>query len=489
MNPSVLIIGSGFGGIAAAVELKKAGIEDIVVLEQADDVGGVWRDNTYPGAACDVPSSLYSFSFEPNPAWPRRYAPQPQILSYLRHVAERYGVRPHVRLGARVVRCTWSEATQCWEVELASGETLRADVLVPAVGQLSRPALPQIPGIATFGGAAFHSAAWDHSIDLSGKNVAVIGTGASAIQFVPAIQPMVGSMTIFQRTAPYVLPRWDSAYGERHQTLFARFPITQRSERLGWFGYLEVGTVGYLYAPIIARAMTAVARRHMRRQTAGKPGLFELIWPDYPMGCKRTLLSDDYLPALTACNVTLTTAPIEAIEPDAILCTDGIRYPADVIIYGTGFETTEPLAHLNITGASGLLLSKAWADGARAYGGLAVPGFPNMLLMYGPNTNTGAGSIVHFLETQARYVRDYVRNLAATGRALDILPEVESAWDAALQGRLRRSVWTMCTSWYQSASGRVTANWPGTASEYRLRVRFRPLDYQPTGRAMPDAQP
>lgn len=479
MNPSVIIIGTGFGGMAAAIALKKAGYDDLVLLEKADEVGGVWRDNTYPGAACDVPSPFYSYSFEPNPDWPRRYAPQPQILEYLQAVADKYDVRRHVRFGCEVASGSWSDAERQWTVRLASGEELKADVLVPAVGQLSRPARPEIEGADLFSGPAFHSATWDHDVDLKGKNVAVIGTGASAIQFVPAIQPEVATMTVFQRTPPYIIPRWDAHYGPRHHALFRRLPLVQLGERLGWFSYLEVGSAAYVHVPLLAKALTAHARRHMRKQTAAVPGLFEKVWPTYPFGCKRSLLSDTYLPALTQPNVTLETAPIQAIEPNGVRTTDGTLHPADVIIYGTGFAASDFLAPIELTGRNGMPLEKAWADGAHAYYGITVPDFPNLLVMYGPNTNTGAGSIVHFLETQARYIRDYVDHLAHTNEPMIVKHEVEAAFDAKTQARLAHSVWTMCSSWYRNESGRITANWPGTSAEYRLRAVFRPHDYEP----------
>jgi cation diffusion facilitator CzcD-associated flavoprotein CzcO len=472
----VIIIGAGFGGIAAAIELKRGGHDAVLLLEKGDEVGGVWRDNTYPGAACDVPSPFYSYSFEPHPGWPRRYAGQPQILDYLIKVTDKYDVRRHVRFGAEVVACSWDDASRKWTVRLASGDELECDVLIPALGQLSRPSYPQINGRETFSGPAFHSARWDHDVNLDGKKVAVIGTGASAIQFVPAIQPLVASLTIFQRTPPYIVPRWDAEYGPRHQTLFRRVPQVQAGERLGWFAYLEVATTAFVYSSLLARAFTALARRHTRRQTAAVPGLFEKVWPDYPVGCKRALLSDTYLPALTQRNVQLVTDPIDHIGASGIRTAEG-WHEADVIIYGTGFAATDFLVPMDVTGRDGLSLEKAWAEGAHASFGLTVPGFPNLLIMYGPNTNTGGGSIVYFLETQARYIRAYVDQVASAGSALDLKPEVDAAFDAEIQRRLDDSVWTRCSSWYRAASGRITANWPGLSAEYRRRARFRPDDY------------
>lgn len=474
---SVIIIGTGFGGLAAAIELKNAGHTSITLLEKAGEVGGVWRDNTYPGAACDVPTPLYSYSFEPNPGWPRRYAPQSAIHDYLKMVAGKYDLRRHIRFGAEVRACTWDDVARQWTVTLASGDTLTADVLVPAVGQLSRPAYPQIDGIGTFAGPAFHSAAWEHDVDLSGRRVAVIGTGASAIQFVPQIQPRAGSLALFQRTPPHIAPRLDAGYGPLHHRLFRALPFTQATERLAWWTYLETVTSSFVYSPALSRVFTAYAKWHMKRQTAGKPGLFEKVWPDYPLGCKRILASDNYLPALAQDNVEVVTDPITAIEPAGVRTGDGHLHEADVIIYGTGFAAAEFLAPMTVTGVDGLPLDKAWAEGASAYYGLTVPGFPNMLIMYGPNTNTGGGSIIYFLETQARYIRDYVGRLAESGAPLDLKPGVATEFDDRIQARLAGSVWTRCTSWYRNAHGRVTANWPGLSAEYRRTAVFRPGDY------------
>lgn len=477
MNPSIIIIGTGFGGIAAAIQLKDAGFDDIVMLEKADDVGGVWRENTYPGAACDVPTPLYSYSFERNPAWPRRFAPQDSILGYIHHVVDKYDVRRHMRFGAEVSRCDWSDAEGRWTVTLASGEQLTGDVLVPAVGQLSRPAYPSIQGRETFTGTTFHSAEWDHDAHLAGKRVAVIGTGASAIQFVPAIQPEVGALTLFQRTPPYIAPRNDASYGPRHHSLFRRVPVVQLGERLAWWALMETLTTGFVYSPTVGRVFQAYSRRHMKKQTASRPGLFEKVWPDYPFGCKRILLSDEYLPALAQPNVDVVTTGIAAIEPTGVRTTDGTLHEVDVIIYGTGFTATDFLAPMDLTGSDGVSLDKVWSEGAHAYYGLTVPGFPNMPMIYGPNTNTGGGSILYFLETQARYVRKYVEHVARIGRPIDVRPEVAEDFDRTTQDRLAGSVWTRCSSWYRNAHGRVTTNWPGISLEYRRNAVFDSEDY------------
>lgn len=471
------IIGAGFGGLAAAIELKKAGHDDIVVFEKADEVGGVWRENTYPGAACDVPSPFYSFSFEPNPRWPRRFSQQPAILDYLKQAADTYDVRRHVRFGVEVSSAAFDDTKNTWTVTLAGGESVQLDVLVAAVGQLSRPSWPAIEGRETFAGPSFHSAEWDHSVDLAGKRVAVIGTGASAIQFVPEIQREVAHLDMFQRTAPYLLPRPDTEFHGGHHKLFERVPATQLAERAGWYAVMEGLSTAFLYSKPLSTLIHRMSRRHMAKQTKPVPGLFEKVWPSYPVGCKRILFSSDYLPALAQPNVDVITTGIAEITPDGVRTTDGALHEADVVIYGTGFRSTEFLSPMAITGVGGQDLHEQWHEGARAYCGLTVPGFPNLLMMYGPNTNTGGGSIVFFLEVQATYVREFVDHLDVAGGPLSVKPEVDQEFDDKLQGRLANSVWSACSSWYRNANGRITTNWPGLGLEYKRRAKFDADDY------------
>lgn len=482
MKPSIAVIGSGFGGLAAVIELKKRGFDDIVVFEKADEVGGVWRENTYPGAACDVPSPFYSYSFEPNPRWPHRFSRQPAILDYIRHVAEKYDVRRHIRFGTEVVGAAFDESTGKWTVELDAGEPVVVDVLVSAVGQLSRPALPRIDGLETFGGDSFHSAQWNHDIDLTGKRVAVIGTGASAIQFVPEIQPRVASLTVFQRTAPYIIPRPDREFSPLHHRVFEKLPVTELVERGTWYGVVEGLSVAWVYAKPLAAAIKRWSKWHMRRQTKAKPGLFEKVWPEYPVGCKRILFSDSYLPALAEPNVEVVTDGIDKITPTGVRTADGRAHEVDVIIWGTGFKTTEFLAPMAITGIGGHELTEEWRSGAHAYYGVSVPRFPNLFLMYGPNTNTGGGSIIYFLEAQAKYLGRYVDHLATTGAPLTVRREVEKAYDARIQAQLADSVWSRCSSWYRQADGRITTNWPLLGIQYRNQARFDPADYEVVSR-------
>lgn len=478
MRPTVAVIGSGFGGLAAVIELKKRGFDDLVVFEKGAEVGGVWRENTYPGAACDVPSPFYSFSFEPNPRWPHRFSRQPAILDYMRHVADKYDVRRHIRFGIEVLGAAFDESTGKWTVRLSTGETVVVDVLVSAVGQLARPSLPEIAGRERFAGASFHSAQWRHDIDLTGKRVAVIGTGASAIQFVPQIQPQVEQLTVFQRTAPYIVPRPDREFSPLHHKIFEKAPITELGERVTWYGVVEGLSVAWVYAKPLAAAIRGVSKWHMRRQTKAKPGLFEKVWPDYPVGCKRILFSDDYLPALTQPNVELCTGRIGEITASGVRTVDGIEHAADVLIWGTGFTATEFLAPMTITGAEGRDLHEEWKDGARAYYGMTVPGFPNLFIMYGPNTNTGGGSIIYFLEAQAKYLGDYLSHMTGVGAPLAVRPEVEQAFDERIQGELSGSVWSRCSSWYRQPDGRITTNWPLLGFQYKAQAKFDPADYQ-----------
>ncbi|MBF6356036.1 NAD(P)/FAD-dependent oxidoreductase [Nocardia higoensis] len=500
-GPSVLVIGAGFGGIGVAVELQRNGFDDVVVLERASDLGGVWRENTYPGAACDVPSPLYSYSFEPKPDWPQRYSGQAAIHDYLRGVARRHGLLDRIRFGAQVTEAVFDERPDGaaarangggavagadtaapgagrWTVRTAEGNTYVADVLVSAVGQLSRPAMPDIPGVDTFTGAAFHSALWDHDVDLTGKRVACIGTGASAVQYIPRIQPRVEHLTVFQRSAAWVLPKFDTDYTPVQHTLFARIPGMLSAERLGWWTLAEVSSLGLVDAPWIASLVSRIAARHLRKQVPD-PALRAKLTPDYPIACKRVLFSGDYFPALTQPNVTVATEAITEITPTGVRTADGTVHEADVIIYGTGFKGTEFLWPMRVRGRGGRELSAAWAEGAHAFYGMTVPGFPNMFMVYGPNTNLGVGSIIAMIETQARYIRQAVELLAdRPGHVIEVDAAREERFNRELRERLDRSPWNFCSSWYRDAAGRITNNWPGTVTSYRRRVRtLDPDDY------------
>lgn len=470
-RPRVLVIGAGFGGLAAAYELSRDGLAEVTVLEKADDIGGVWRENTYPGAACDVPSNLYSYSFARKTDWGRRYAEQPDILGYIRDTADRFGLRDLVRTGVEVTSAEYDDGTATWRVATAGGERFEADVLVPAVGQLSRPSLPAIPGLDTFAGPSFHSAQWRHDIDLAGKRVAVLGTGASAIQFVPRIRETARRVTVFQRSAPYVIPKPDRAYTGVHHAAFRRMPVFAAAMRGLIWQISEFFGLALTKVRLLARLVGVLAAVNLKWHVKD-PALRAKLTPDYPIGCKRVLFSSDWYPALANDNVAVQTEPIAEVTPTGVRTADGRLHEVDVIIFGTGFKATEFLAPMTITGRDGRDLHAEWALGARAHLGMSVPGFPNMFLIYGPNTNLGTSSIILMMEQQARYIRQITEELSRSTRprAWEVRRAVEQAYDADVQSRLDSGVWTTCDSWYRTASGRVTTNWPGLVREYQRRT-------------------
>ena len=470
MAPRVVIIGAGFGGLGVAHALRAAGIDDVGVLERADDVGGVWRENTYPGAACDVPSPLYSWSWATNPAWSRRYSAQAEILDYIRRTAAERGLRDLVRTGVEVTGLCWDDG---WQVTTADGTVYAADVVVSAVGQLSEPVIPAIAGADTFARPAFHSAQWRHDIDLRGKRVAVIGTGASAVQFVPGIVDEVAEMTVFQRSAPYVVFRPDRLYSRLHHRLFDRFPRALAFERRATYELTELFNRALegssrVTRPLMA-AIKAAWRLQLRRQVKDA-ALRRRLAPDYPLGCKRLLFSNDWYPALARDHVDLVTERVEAIEPGGVRTADGRLHEADVLLWGTGFAATDFLGRISVTGADGVDLREVWADGARAHLGLTVPGFPNLFCVYGPNTNLGGSSIIQMLEAQASWIAQVVRRIAdGQARHVAVRRTAWEAYDREMQDRLGTGIWSRCDSWYRDGS-RITTNWPGSVAEYRSRL-------------------
>lgn len=477
-RPRVTVVGAGFGGVGLGAVMRGADVADVTILDKADGVGGVWRANTYPGAACDVPSHLYSFSFAPGREWTRRFAPQPDILRYLQRVAREHDLAP--RFGAEVTEARWDDARAAWRLDLADGGSLETDVLVPACGQLSRPATPRIPGLGSFAGPVFHSAEWDHDVDLTGKRVAVVGTGASAIQFVPAIADRVAAMTVFQRSAPWLIPKPDRRYGALARTLMRTLPASRLPARGFWTAFFETGALGFTRFPALTPPFRWAHQAMLRRQVPDA-ALRARLQPDYPVGCKRVGISSDWFPALARPHVDVVTDAITAVTPTGVRTADGTEYPADVIILGTGFAATEFLAPMKIFGPGGVELSERWREGARAHLGITVPGFPNLFLLYGPNTNVGSGSIVHMLESQIAYVRQAVETLAAGVGTLTVRADVESRFDTEMQQRLDGSVWTGCRSWYRTANGRIVNNWPGLMREYRRRTsRFDVTEYETT---------
>ncbi|WP_320671257.1 flavin-containing monooxygenase [Patulibacter defluvii] len=478
-GPSIAIVGAGFGGIGMAIRLKQAGFGDLAIFDRAAGVGGVWRDNTYPGAACDVPSPLYSYSFAPNQEWPNRYSEQPAILDYIESCVDRFGLRPHLRLNATVERVAFDETVGRWRLEV-DGRVHEADVLIPACGQLSEPAYPSIEGIERFTGEAFHSARWDHDVDLRGKRVAVVGSGASAIQFVPRIAPDVEQLTVYQRSAPYIIPRMQTAYTARHHRIFRMLPWIQRAERFGWFAFGEIGTAGMVKGEWITAPFKQLALAYLKRKVAD-PELRRILTPNYAFGCKRVLFSENYYDAMVRPNVEVIPRSVREVTATGLVDADGVERPADAIIYGTGFRTKDFVAPMEVRGLGGRELNEAWASGERAHLGVTVSGFPNMFLTYGPNTNLGAGSIIYMIESQANYVIDALQRLSARGGGyLDVREEALDAFDREVQTRLSGTVWqTGCHSWYVDEHGRNANNWPAQVVEYRRRTRqIDPDDYR-----------
>jgi cation diffusion facilitator CzcD-associated flavoprotein CzcO len=467
----VAVIGAGFGGLGAAIRLSQEGIDDFLVFERADDLGGTWRDNSYPGCACDVPSHLYSFSFAPNPHWTRSFSPQAEIWAYLRDCARRFGILPHLRLGHHVHQTIWDEGRQHWRVETNRG-AWTADVVIAAPGPLSEPKIPNLPGLDSFQGTAFHSARWDHGHDLTGRQVAVIGTGASAVQFVPEIQPRVGRLRIFQRSAPWIWPRRDRTLSGTERWLFRTMPATQRLARSSIWLLREGWTTGFLH-PGIMRWSQRRAVRHLRRSVPD-PQLRARLTPDYTFGCKRVLLSNDYLPALTRENVELVSAGIREVRPHGILTDDGVEHPADTIIFGTGFHVTDsPVGEL-ARGRDGRTLGEVWQGSPKAHLGVTVAGFPNLFLLLGPNTGLGSTSIVLMVEAQVEYVLRALEFMRSAGVAtVEPRPEAQQAFVAELDARMRPTVWSVggCQSWYYDRTGRNSALWPGYTFDYRHRLR------------------
>jgi cation diffusion facilitator CzcD-associated flavoprotein CzcO len=480
VGPRVVIIGAGFGGIAAAAALLRAGFDDVVLLEKAGRVGGVWRDNGYPGCACDVPAPLYSFSFAPNPRWSRRFPPQEEILDYLQRTADECGVTPRVRFRTEVTAAEWDDAGRVWRVRTADGGELVADVLVPAVGQLSRPSVPALTGAERFAGPALHTARWDPGLALDGKRVGVIGTGASAIQLVPAIARRAARVSVFQRSAPWTLPKPDRRYGRTRHFAYGKMPFLMLPARAGTWAMTVVtgrALTGHRLAGALLRGVSSTQRRRQVRD----PALRRRITPDTPMGCKRVLFTSDWLPTLARRDVDLVTEKIVEVTAAGIRTADGELHNCDIILYATGFAATDFLAPMGITGRGGVGLADAWRDGAYAYLGMAVPNFPNLFLIYGPNTNTGNTSVLYFHECQARFVVQAVRTIAG-GIELEVRRDRAREFDAEMQRRLAASVWAGCQSWYRTATGRIVTNWPGMAAEYRRRTaRLNRADYRVGG--------
>lgn len=474
----VAVIGSGFGGLGAAVRLRREGITDFVVLERAGSVGGTWRDNDYPGCACDVPSHLYSFSFAPHPDWPRTFSGQPHIRAYLERVADTFGLRPHLRFGHEVTALRWDADALRWEVNTSRAD-FTADVVVSAGGALSDPKVPGIPGLDTFPGEVFHSARWDHGCDLRGKRVAVIGTGASAIQIVPAVQPRAARLTLFQRTPPWVLPRTDRAISGFERRLHRALPFTGAARRRFLWGIRELQVQAFTKRPDVLGVVEALARANLAKAVKD-PSLRAALTPSYRIGCKRILLSSTYYPAVARANVDVVASGLAQVRGSTLVAADGTEAEADVIVFGTGFHVTDlPIAE-RVVGAGGVTLAEAWKGGMESLRGATATGFPNWLTIVGPNTGLGNSSMVLMIEAQLNYLADYLRQLERLGGgaggervALDARASAVGDWNRRVQRRMERTVWNTggCTSWYLDAQGRNTTIWPGTTTEFRRATR------------------
>ncbi|MBR1221289.1 NAD(P)/FAD-dependent oxidoreductase [Bradyrhizobium sp. U87765 SZCCT0131] len=473
----VIIVGTGFSGLAMAIALLRTGVRNFLVLERAHEVGGTWRDNHYPGAACDIPSHLYSYSFEGKPDWSRKYPRQPEIKAYMQHTARKYRVLDHIRFGTTFRGARFDAAAGKWHVDCGERQ-FRCRFLVLGTGGLSEPAIPTLPGAATFAGPAFHSAAWDHTVALDGKRVAVIGTGASAIQFVPQIAPRVKQLDVYQRTPPWIVPRDDRPFTALEKFTFAALPFVRKLYRELIFWHNEYQGIG-IFKPHLMKSAEALARRHIESQISD-PALREQVTPRYAMGCKRILISNDWYPALARPNVSVVSSAIGSVGANAITTADGVARPADVIICGTGFQATALLQNADIVGPGGVALKERWAAGGEAYLGTSIKGFPNLFTITGPNTGLGHNSMIYMIETNVNQILETI--LVArrrNARRVEVKPEVHDRYNSELQRDLTGTVWQSgCRSWYQTDSGKITTMWPGYCFQFGRRARhFRSGDY------------
>ncbi len=478
-HAKVVIVGGGFSGIGMAARLKESGIDDLIVLERADDVGGAWQANTYPGCTCDVPSHLYSFSFAPNPEWSSTYAPQAEIQEYLRTCADTLDVRRHLRLGVALERADWREDEQHWELATSDG-TLTADVVVSAMGPLTEPKLPDVPGLEGFEGAVMHSARWDHDLDLRGKRVASIGTGASAIQYVPEIVDDVDHLFVFQRTAPWVMPHGKRPISDAERKLYRRVPAAQRLVRGAVYVGRELLVLGFAKQPRVMGQIARLARAHRDKQVPD-PKLREAVTPNYSLGCKRMMPSNRWYPALAKPNVELVTSALREIRPRSVVDAAGVEREVDAIIFGTGFKVTEMPAAEHVHGRDGVLLGALWNGGPRAYLGTAIPGFPNFFMLLGPNTGLGHSSMVYMIESQLEHVRAAIAAKDAAGAAtIEVRAAAHDAFNADVDARMRGTVWDIggCSSFYIDETGRNATLWPDWTWRFRrLATQFDPDAY------------
>ncbi len=469
-GPSIAVVGGGFGGVGAAVMLKRQGYEDVTVFEKDERVGGVWQANTYPGAACDIPSHLYEYSFAPN-AWSRRFSPGPEIRAYVEGVARRFGVLDRIRTGTEVLAAEWDEAAGRWRLRTSAGEH-EAEILLTACGQLSTPKVPPLAGLDEFAGPAFHTAEWRHDVDLAGKRVAVLGTGCSAIQTVPAIQPEVAQLDVYQRSPGWTLPKGDFEYGDLSRAVFRRLPALRRLDRASVYYFQELAAAAFTRHRWLLPLLRQLGK-HQINAAIADPELRRKVTPSHEFGCKRIMLTDDWYPTLTEPNVELIANGIERVTADGIRDAAGVERPADAIVLATGFASHDFVAPMEIVGSGGRSLRESWSEVARAYLGLSVPDFPNMFLLYGPNTNGGSGSVVNTLECCVGHVLAALGEMErARANRIEVRPEVAADFDRELRAALAGTVWhSGCTNWYVDANGNDPSNWPWTWNAFRRRTR------------------
>ncbi len=473
-NVDVLIVGAGFSGICMGIKLIEAGMRSFLIIEKSEDIGGTWWDNRYPGCACDIPSHLYSFSFEPSSDWSRMYPGQQEIHDYLKRCVEHYGLAPYLRLNTRFRDAIWDESAGVWNATAGDGIRIRARVLVSGMGALHVPRYPELPGLERFEGPAFHSSTWDHGAGLAGKNVAVVGTGASSIQFVPQIAPCVGKLHLFQRTPAWIVPRLDFAISEKWKRRFRRVPLFRWAFRQYIFWRQEVRVLGFLGNESFRKKVEAISLRHLARHIKD-PKLRAALTPNYQLGCKRVLVSDDFYPSLNRSNVELVTKAIAEVREHSIVTEDGTERPVDVLIYGTGFRATEPLIGCRVVGRGGVEIHDAWQKRMSAYLGVTVSGFPNFFMLLGPNTGLGHNSVVLMIEAQVRYAIKCLKLMKRRKqRVLEVRPEIQRSFVEEIYRRMGRTVWLSggCHSWYQDQNtGEVTTLWPGSVVSYLRRTR------------------
>lgn len=475
--PEIVIIGSGFAGLCMGIKLLEAGMTRFVILERAGAIGGTWRDNTYPGCGCDVKSRLYSFSFEPNPGWSQLFARQAEIQAYLEHCVEKYGLGPYIRLNQNVVEARFDEQANEWNVRTAAGDAYSARVLISGMGGLSNPTFPSIAGLETFQGKCFHSAQWDHQYDLRGKRVAVIGTGASAIQFVPEIAPQVERLDLYQRSAPYILPRHDRQISRCEQWIFRRFPFVQRFLRGALYWWMEGRVLGFVVDPRLMTLGARAALDYLAKEVPD-PTLRQKLTPTYQFGCKRVLISDGYYQGVSRPNVDIVTDGIREVKAHSIVDQNGRERDIDAIILGTGFQAQSPVPRNTVFGVRGVDLRAVWEKSAEAFKGTTVHGFPNLFILVGPNTGVGHTSMVYIIESQVQYVLSALKQMAARGiRRLEVKASAQQAYNERLQSKANRAIWASgCKSWYLDEQGKNTTLWPDFTFRFRAETRALSLD-------------